>query len=180
LWVLMRSYVGANLLRNAHCTCQIRIGSYLFMYYLLLQVLWHVQIMDAFIFLQIISLFHVVFSSCGYWMLRSNLQFNSIIAKIKTQFNVCLIVSQYFNKLKKMSIKHDDLKIGWMLNITLFSKTNYLFWTKTKINTFLIPFFPFCYIIFGQVITFLQIWLKLFYGHIFEAFAFSFPWVVAY
>jgi len=34
------------------CACQIRIGSYLFMCFLLLQVLWQVWIINAFIFLQ--------------------------------------------------------------------------------------------------------------------------------
>ncbi len=52
LWVLMRSCVGANLLCNANCTCQIKITNYLSMCSTLLQVLWHVQIMNSFIFLQ--------------------------------------------------------------------------------------------------------------------------------
>jgi len=42
---------------------------------------------------KIVSLFHVAFSCYGYWMLRTNLQFDSILTKIKTQFNVCLTFS---------------------------------------------------------------------------------------
>jgi hypothetical protein len=52
-------------------------------------------------FSKIVSFFHVAFSSCGYWMLRTNIQFDSILVKIKTQFNVCLAVSQYINNLFK-------------------------------------------------------------------------------
>jgi len=62
--------------------CRIRIRNY-FMCFPCLQVLWQVWIINAFIFLQKCFFFHVVFSTCGYWMLRKNLQFDSILSVMK-------------------------------------------------------------------------------------------------